>query len=82
MGLKEDLEADVRNIFSARWSTRDGTVVPDADDLKLGNDAVKFAEAVVLCADLAESTALVDGKADWLAAEARRVMAVGDYQVS
>jgi class 3 adenylate cyclase len=69
MGLKEDLEADVRDIFNARWSTRDGTVVPEADDLRLGNDAVKFAEAVALYADLAESTALVDGKADWFAAE-------------
>ena len=37
MGLKEDLEADVRDIFNARWSTRDGTVVPEADDLRLGD---------------------------------------------
>lgn len=69
MGLKEDLETDVRDIFNAQWSTRDGTVVPEADDIRLGNDAVKFIEAVVLYADLAGSTALVDGKADWFAAE-------------
>ncbi len=69
MGLKEDLETDVRDIFNARWSTRDGTVVPESGDLRLGNDAVKFAEAVVLYADLAESTTLVDAKADWFAAE-------------
>lgn len=69
MGLKEDLTADVRDIFNARWSTRDRTVVPESDDLRLGNDAVKFAEAVVLYADLAESTALVDAMADWFAAE-------------
>jgi class 3 adenylate cyclase len=69
MALKEDLEIDVRNIFNVRWATRDGTVVPESDDLGLGNDAVKFAEAVVLYADLAESTVLVDRKADWFAAE-------------
>src|SRR6478752_3509608 len=69
MGLKEDLETDVRDIFNAQWSTRDGTVVPEADELRLSNDAVNFAEAVVLYADLAESTALVDGRADWFAAE-------------
>lgn len=69
MGLKEDLEADVLDIFNSRWSTRDGTVVPEADDLRLGNDAVKFTEAAVLYADLAESTALVDKRADWFAAE-------------
>ena len=69
MGLKEDLEADVWDIFNSRWSARDGTVVPEADDLRLSNDAVKFAEAAVLYADLAEPTALADEKADWFAAE-------------
>lgn len=69
MALKEDLEADVRGIFDAQWSTRKGTVVPEADDIALGNEAVTFEEAAVLYADLAESTALVDGKAEWFAAE-------------
>src|SRR5689334_18513162 len=69
MGLKEDLGSDVKDIFATRWSTRNGTIVPAAEDVALGNDAVKFDEVVVLYADLAESTALVDGQAEHFAAE-------------
>jgi len=60
MGLKADLTAEVAEIFRAAWSERDGAVVPSDDSLKLGNDAIKL-EATVLYADLADSTALVDG---------------------
>jgi len=42
MGLKEDLESDVKDIFSTRWSTREGNVVPEAEDVGLDNDAVKL----------------------------------------
>jgi hypothetical protein len=54
MGLKEDLTADVKDIFATRWQTRSGSVIPEAEDVGLGNDAVKFDQAVVLYADLAE----------------------------
>lgn len=68
MALKDDLESEVATIFRERWSTRDGTVVPDDASLKLGNDAVKL-EATILYADLADSTKLVDGYKPFFAAE-------------
>ena len=71
MGLKDDLQSEVKGIFaiSDKWKTRKGQVVPEAEDIKLGNDAVTFDEAVVLYADLADSTELVNGYKDWFAAE-------------
>ena len=69
MGLKEDLNADVKDIFATRWSTRKGYVVPEAEEVGLGNDAVRFDEAAVLYADLAESTALVNEQTASFAAE-------------
>lgn len=68
MGLKEDLEAEVATIFRSKWTERDGEKVPEAEDLKLGNDAVKL-NATVLYADLADSTALVDGYKQFFSAE-------------
>lgn len=59
MGLKADLEKEVKDILKTKWATRDGQKVPEADDVKLGNDAVKLA-GTVLYADLAGSTNLVD----------------------
>jgi class 3 adenylate cyclase len=59
MTLKDELTTSVQGIFKAQWTTRDGTVVPESKDLKLGNDAVKL-EATVLYADLSESTPMVD----------------------
>jgi class 3 adenylate cyclase len=60
MGLKDDLVSEVATIFRSAWEERDGEKVPEAEDLKLGNDAVKLT-GTVLYADLADSTALVDG---------------------
>lgn len=68
MSLKGELDAEVARIFRAQWSTRDGQVVPEEDDVQLGNDAVKL-KATVLYADLADSTDLVDGYKDYFAAE-------------
>ncbi len=68
MGLRDDLTTEVEGIFRGRWSTREGQVVPEDDDVQLGNDAVKL-KATVLYADLADSTDLVDGFKDYFAAE-------------
>ena len=68
MGLKDDLDEDVTAIFRDQWSTRDGKVVPDEDDIGLGNDGVRL-DATVLYADLAGSTEMVKSKKDWAAAE-------------
>ena len=40
--LKPDLDTAVKDIFRGAWSERDGEVVPEPEDLKLGNDAVKL----------------------------------------
>lgn len=68
MGLKADLEADVKKIYTEQWSRRDGRKVPEDVDLKSGNDAVDI-EATILYADLDASTKLVDNYDDWFAAE-------------
>lgn len=68
MGFVNDLSAEVSNILESQWQTRDGKVVPEAGDLKLGNDAVKL-NGTVLYADLAESTELVKKESPSFAAE-------------
>jgi class 3 adenylate cyclase len=69
MGLKEDLEEEVAEIFREQWSVRDGQQVPDPEDLLLNsNDAVKL-KATVLYADMSDSTKLVDKKTKSFAAE-------------
>jgi class 3 adenylate cyclase len=68
MTLRNDLESQVNKIFSEQWSKRKGQRVPLAEDMRLSNDAVKL-NAVVLYADLSESTKLVDSKNDFFAAE-------------
>ncbi|WP_364305865.1 adenylate/guanylate cyclase domain-containing protein [Paenarthrobacter nitroguajacolicus] len=68
MSLKTEVEEYAKKTHAAAWTTRDGQKVPETEDLKLGNDAVKL-EGTVLYADLAHSTALVKGMKDWFAAE-------------
>jgi class 3 adenylate cyclase len=68
MGLKEDLEEQVQNIFKTNWTTRNGQVVPADDSIKFLNDAV-ILDATVLYADLDASTNLVDSYKPKFAAE-------------
>ena len=69
MALAEELINEVTKIFrDQKWTIRDGEVVPESEDLKLGNDAVKL-HGTVLYADLSASTALVDGNKPHFAAE-------------
>jgi class 3 adenylate cyclase len=68
MGLKDDLASEVATVFRSAWEERDGEQVPEAEDLSLGNDAVKL-KGTVLYADLADSTNLVDGYKKPFAAE-------------
>jgi class 3 adenylate cyclase len=68
MALEDDLKAKVKEIFRDPWTDRDGTVVPEDQDVGLGNDAVKL-DAVVLYADLVESTSLIDRWSRGFAAE-------------
>lgn len=68
MSLGKDLSKEVRKIFESRWTTREGQKVPESDQIKLGNDAVRL-DGTVLYADMTDSTALVDNYRDWFAAE-------------
>jgi class 3 adenylate cyclase len=68
VSLKDDLEAEVKKIFRETWTQRDGEVVPEPKDLKLGNDAVNL-DATVLYADISGSTKLVDSRTPTFAAE-------------
>ena len=68
MALADDLNSEVRKILKEQWTTRSGRVVPEPEDLKLGNDAV-ILDGTVLYADMDDSTKLVDTKKPWFAAE-------------
>lgn len=68
MSLADELKSEVAAVFKDQWVTRDGQKVPKAEDLKLGNDAVKL-EGTVLYADLSGSTQLVGGCKPHFAAE-------------
>ena len=68
MALKDDLRTSVQTTFKTAWTTRDGTVVPTTDSVKLSNDGIRL-DATVMYADLSESTAMVDSKKDTFAAE-------------
>jgi class 3 adenylate cyclase len=70
MALSDDLTTYVKTTFDAQWApAREGKVVPDQKSLSLTNDAIHFACATVLYADLNRSTKMVDSKQWWFAAE-------------
>jgi class 3 adenylate cyclase len=68
VALSEDLDKEVKTILATSWQERDGQKVPEAEDVRLVNDAVKL-QGTVLYADLAESTNLVDSHKASFAAE-------------
>ena len=69
MKTAQQIIGEVKEIFATpKWQTRNGTKVPEPEDVKLGNDAVLL-DGTVLYADMADSTALVNGHKDWFAAE-------------
>jgi class 3 adenylate cyclase len=68
MTIVDDLKASVTAILATQWKSRDGRVVPEAEDVTLGNDAVSL-NGTVLYADLSDSTSLVANKAATYAAE-------------
>jgi class 3 adenylate cyclase len=59
MALKEEIESEIKKILREQWTERHGTVIPESEDLKLGNDAVKL-DGTVLYADLSGSTKMVE----------------------
>lgn len=69
MSIADDIKNNASTTFRAKWDTREGQIVPDPKDLKLGNDAVHFDRVTVLYADLDQSTSLVETKKWEFAAE-------------
>lgn len=68
MTIREELDAYVKQSFDEQWAMRKGQKVPDPGDIKLNNDSVQLA-AVILYADLSDSTGLVKDKKPSFAAE-------------
>ena len=68
MAFEDELQKKLGEIFGAKWEVRDGKVVPEPEDIKLGKDAVRL-DGTVLYADLADSTSMVLGKKPEFAAE-------------
>jgi class 3 adenylate cyclase len=66
--LRDDLINKVSQIFADQWSTSEGQKVPEAEDVSLGNEAVKLT-GTVLYADLSDSTNLVHNMQAFFAAE-------------
>lgn len=68
MGLKEQVVAGVNGVLAPEWEIRDGQIVPESQDIALGNGAVRL-DATYLYADMADSTGLAQGHKDWAAAK-------------
>ena len=60
MSLKEDLETQVKKIFSDVWTTQKTAGVPNPEDLRLDNHSKNLDQATVLYADLNGSTDMVN----------------------
>ncbi|MBY3514206.1 adenylate/guanylate cyclase domain-containing protein [Rhizobium leguminosarum] len=65
MTIADDIKENASTTYSAKWTVRDGTTVPEPADLKLSNDTVHFKRATILYADLDGSTDLVEKK-NWM----------------
>lgn len=68
MKTSSEIMQEVREILRTKWERRKGYKVPDAEDVRLGNDAVEL-EGAVLYADLRGSTTLVRQYKDFFAAD-------------
>lgn len=80
MKTAQEIATEIRTIFATKWQTRKGSKVPEPEDVKLGNDAVLL-DGTVLYADMADSTALVNGYKDWFAAEVYKAYLVAACHV-
>jgi class 3 adenylate cyclase len=68
MALADDIKSEVTNILRTNWKLRDGRDVPEDNTIILGNDGVNL-DAVVLYADLVDSSGLVARESATFAAE-------------
>jgi adenylate cyclase len=79
MALIDDLKSETNAIVKKTWQRRKGEVVPQNDDIALGNTCVDL-EATFLYADLADSTelAIMD---QTIAAEVAKAYLVGTTRI-
>jgi len=56
VGLESDLANEATNILRLHWSFRNGSSVPETEEVSIGNEGVKL-DAAVLSADLSDSIA-------------------------
>jgi class 3 adenylate cyclase len=68
VGLAEDIKSEVGKIFREKWEVKSGLVVPTTEDIGLDNKGVEL-DAVILYADMADSTKLVMNYTSQFAAE-------------
>ncbi len=71
MALRDDVKTGIDAVLRPEWNTRNGSVVPQTEDISLANGAVKV-DATYLYADMADSTGLAQGYHDWAAAKVVR----------
>lgn len=76
----KEIIAEINTIIGTRWAERDGRKVPEAEDIRLGNDAVSIA-GTVLYADMADSTGLVNNFKDWFAAQIYKAYLVSTCRI-
>jgi class 3 adenylate cyclase len=79
MALLDDLKSETDKIVRGAWERRDGTVVPETEDLALGNEAVDL-EATLLYADLHDSTRLATSNQQ-VAAEVFKAYLMGTTRI-
>jgi class 3 adenylate cyclase len=68
MTFTEELASEIDEVYKTQWQERNGNVVPEAENVGLGNDAIRL-DGTVLYADLADSSSLVKTFPAWYAAE-------------
>ena len=79
MALIDDLKSETNQIVKSAWTRRDGNVIPETDDIKLGNEGIEL-EATFLYADLADSTELAIQSKD-IAAEVAKAYLMGTTRI-
>ncbi|MDR9782147.1 adenylate/guanylate cyclase domain-containing protein [Rhizobium redzepovicii] len=62
MTIADEIRANAKTTFGSAWTVRDGKTVPNPEDIKHSNDAVRLERATILYADLDGSTDLVEKK--------------------
>lgn len=68
MSKADDIDAAIKRILTAPWQIRNGTVVPENEDVVLANGGVNL-DAVILYSDLADSTKLARTFSNQIAAK-------------